>query len=60
MAPIPVVIENQQDGKWYVVDLPGNWIPEGGIITISPTDTPFPTRNAAQHERAKRTQARRR
>ncbi len=60
MAPIPVIIEHEQDGKWYVVDLPANWIPEGGVITISATDVAFPTRNGAQHERAKRTQARRR
>lgn len=60
MDPIPVIIENQQDGKWYVIDLPDNWLPVGGIITISADDQPFPTRNAAQHERAKRTQTRRR
>ncbi len=60
MAAIPLIIENQHDGQWYVIDLPENWIPEGGIITISPADRPFPTKNAAQHERAKRTQARRR
>lgn len=60
MAAIPVIIENQQDGKWYVVDLPTNWIPEGGVITIAATDQAYPTRNAAQHERAKRTLSRRR
>ena len=59
MAAIPLIIENQHDGQWYVVDLPDNWVPQGGIITISPSDRPFATRNAAQHERAKRTQARR-
>ena len=60
MAAIPLIIENQHDGQWYVIDLPDNWVPQGGVITISVTDQPFPTRNAAQHERAKRTQARRR
>jgi hypothetical protein len=60
MAAIPLIIENQHDGQWYVIDLPDNWVPQGGVITISVSDRPFPTRNAAQHERAKRTQARRR
>ncbi len=60
MAPIPVIIENQHDGKWYVIDLPDNWVPAGGVITIAESDQGFPTRNAAQHERAKRTQLRRR
>ncbi len=60
MDPIPVIIENQQNGKWYVIDLPDNWLPVGGIIIIEAADQAFPTRNAAQHERAKRTQARRR
>jgi hypothetical protein len=59
MPAIPLIIENQHDGQWYVVDLPANWAPQGGIITISVEDRPYPTRNAAQHERAKRTQARR-
>jgi hypothetical protein len=55
-----LIIENQHDGQWYVIDLPDNWIPQAGVITISVSDRPFPTKNAAQHERAKRTQARRR
>jgi hypothetical protein len=59
MAAIPLIIENQHDGLWYVIDVPDNWVPLGGIITISAADQPFPTKNAAQHERAKRTQARR-
>lgn len=57
---IPLIIENQHDSQWYVIDLPDNWVPQGGIITISAADRPFPTKNAAQHERAKRTQALRR
>jgi len=51
MAAIPLIIENQHDGQWYVIDLPDNWVPQGGVITISVTDQPFPTRNAAQHVR---------
>ncbi len=59
MAAIPLIIENRQDGLWYVIDVPDNWAPQGGIITITADDRPFPTKTAAQHERAKRTQARR-
>jgi hypothetical protein len=59
MAAIPLIIENRRDGLWYVIDLTDNWAPQGGIITITSDDPPFPTKTAAQHERAKRTQARR-
>jgi len=59
MPVIPLIIENQHDGQWYVIDLPDNWAPQGGIITITAADRAFPTKTAAQHERAKRTQARR-
>jgi hypothetical protein len=59
MAAIPLIIENQHDRLWYVIDVPDNWAPQNGIITITTSDPPFPTKTAAQHERAKRTQARR-
>lgn len=59
MPAIPLIIENQHDGQWYVIDLPDNWAPQGAIITITAADRAFPTKTAAQHERAKRTQARR-
>ena len=42
MAAIPLIIENQHDGQWYVIDLPDNWIPEGGVITITAADPPIP------------------
>jgi hypothetical protein len=59
MPVTPLIIENQHDRQWYVIDVPDNWAPHNAIITITTNDRPFPTKTAAQHERAKRTQARR-